>query len=139
LREGVDAIVAFLRANSGADDDAIERHLREQGLGVHAIKLIQFVPIAFTRFLYRSSGVQFAPFYVLLGPEGQAMAQRPIADEPAFGEAWRHCEEAAASGAADEYFIPIAARSGGYRAIQELVQKGSDLSGVITGPPVMSG
>jgi hypothetical protein len=138
LRAGVDAMVDFLRADPTADDEAIIRRLTDHGLSAQqATKLVQFAPIAFTRFLYRAEGVQFAPNYVVLGADGQPVAQRPVADEPAYGEAWGHCEDAAAGGAGDEYFIPIASRSGGYRAIQEFVQQGLNLSGVVTGPPVM--
>src|SRR3954464_15747634 len=128
-------MVTFLQANPAADDDDVVRHLTGRGLSEQqATKLIQFVPIAFTRFLYRLRGVQFAPNYVILGPDGQPTAQRPVADEPAYQEAWAHCEDAAAGGSDDDYFVPIAARSGGYRALQELVSKGSNLSGIITSP-----
>jgi hypothetical protein len=138
LRGGVDAMVAFLRANPTAEDDAIVRHLTGNGLAEQqAAKLVQFVPIAFTRFLYRSKCVRFAPDYVVLGADGRPAAQRPVADEPAFREAWDHCEEAVAGGAGDDYLTPVAARSGGYRAIQDFVRKGLDLASVVTGPPVM--
>jgi hypothetical protein len=137
FRRGVDAMVAFLRAHPAAADEAVAQHLTGSGLSEQqATKLIQFVPIAFTRFLYRASGVRFAPNYVVLGADGQPKAQRPIADEPAFREAWGHCEEAA-GWPGDGYFLPIAARSGGYRALQDLVEKGSDLRDIVTGPPMM--
>src|SRR4051812_24217388 len=88
LLAGVDAMVAFLRADPTADDEGIVRHLIDKGLSEpQATKLVQFVPIAFTRFLYRAQGVRFAPNYVVLGADGQPVAQRPIADEPAFREA----------------------------------------------------
>jgi hypothetical protein len=103
--------------------------------GQQAMKLVQFVPIAFTRFLYRAAGVRFAPSYVVLGPDGQPAAQRPVADQPAFREAWGHCEDAAADGAGDDYFVPIAARSGGYRALKDFVRQGLDLADVGNGPP----
>jgi hypothetical protein len=140
LRGGIDSMVAFLRVDPTVDDDAIVRHLSGDGLSKdQATKLVQFVPIAFTRFLYRSKGIRFAPNYVVLGPDGQPATQRPVAEEPAFHEAWGHCEQAAASGEGDRYFILIAARSGGYRAIRDLVEKGLDLAGIVTGPPVMMG
>jgi hypothetical protein len=140
LRKGVDAIAVFLRANPAADDNAVIRHLTTAGLSERdATKLVQFVPIAFTRFLYRSKGILFAPNYVLLGPDGKPAGERPIADEPAYREAWGHCEQAASDGQNEAYFVAIAARSGGYRAIQELMQKGANLDGIMTGPPVMWG
>jgi hypothetical protein len=138
LRAGIDALVLFFHADPPVDDDITLHHLTYNGLSEEqATKLIQFVPIAFTRFLYRDKGIQFAPNYVVLGPDGRPIAQRLIADEPAFREAWWHCEEAASRGVTEEYFVIVAARSGGYRAIQDLIRKGSNLACVVTGPPVM--
>lgn len=131
-------MVAYLQGSPRAVDDAIIRHLMGIGLSEReATKLVQFVPIAFTRFLYRMRGVQFAPTYVVLDQARQPIDERSIANEPAYGEAWTHCETAAAANSDDEYFILVAGRSGGYRALQDLVQKGSDLSRVITSPPFM--
>ncbi len=140
LRRGVDAMIDFLRADPTADDHAIVLHLTSRGMSqLQATKLVQFVPIAFTRFLYRSAGVRFAPDYVVLGPDGQPAARRPVAEEPVFREAWGHCEEAASGAAGEDYFVPIAARSGGYRALQDLIRQGSNLASVVTSPPIMMG
>ncbi|WP_157369448.1 hypothetical protein [Zavarzinella formosa] len=138
LRGGVESMVSLLRANPAADDESIACLLTGEGFTEQqATKLIQFVPVAFTRFLYRSRGVRFAPEYVVLGADARPVARRPVADEPAYREAWAHCEQAFGDGADDAYFIPIAARSGGYRAIQDLVREGSKLASIATGPPMM--
>jgi hypothetical protein len=138
LRKGVDAMVALLFGDPSAGDDAIVGHLTADGLSERqATRIVQFVPIAFTRFLYRSHGIRFAPNYVVLDAQSQPVAQRPIADEPAYREAWNHCVQAHGAGAGEDYFVAIAARSGGYQAIQELIQKGSNLRSVVTGPPCM--
>jgi hypothetical protein len=137
LRGGVNAMVVFLQANPMADDDAIVRYLSDCGVAkARATKLVQFLPIAFTRFLYRDKGVQFAPNYVVLGNDGQPLAQRLIADEPAFRAAWDYCEETKT--VSEDYFVNIAARSGGYLAIQDVLRQGSNLADIATGPPFMS-
>jgi hypothetical protein len=100
---------------------------------------VQFTPIAFTRFLFRSSGVKFAPNHVVLEQDGQPVAERPIAEEPSYREAWAHCENAAIRGVSDDYFVAIASRSGGYRPIQDLLARGLNLTGIITGPPILIG
>jgi hypothetical protein len=138
MQEAIEIAVALFQADRTAEDSAILRDLVNCGVDeATAIRLVQFVPIAFTRFLYRASGVRFAKDYIILGPDGQPSAQRPIAGEPTFREAWAHCEAAAARGVAADYFESVAARSGGYRAIQEMVQRGLNLNGVITAPPVL--
>jgi len=140
LRSGVDVMVAFVQTSPETDDDGMVRYLTERGVPEpQATKLVQFVPIAFTRFLYRSSGVKFAQNYVLLGSDGQPKSQHQVAEEPAFREAWEHCEDAAVRSVGEKYFVLVAARSGGYRALQDLLRQGSNLDGVITGPPMMFG
>jgi hypothetical protein len=140
LSEAVEITVALVQAEPGAGDSAILRDLTNCGIdGTTAVKLVQFTPIAFTRFLFRSSGVKFAPNYVVLGQDGQPEAERPIAEEPSYREAWAHCENAIRRGVSEEYFVAIASRSGGYRAIQDLLARGLNLTGIITGPPMLMG
>lgn len=138
VREAVEMVVALYCVDPAADDDEILSGLTNAGIGdTTAVRLIQFVPIAFTRFLYRTSGVQFAENYTVLNSNGQPIAQRAIAEEPVFREAWNHCEAAAAEGVASDYFESVASRSGGYRAIHDLLARGSQLNGLMTGPPFL--
>ena len=138
LSESVEIAVILIHADPTADDLAIHRDLRNCGVDeATSVRLVQFVPIVFTRFLYRESEVQFAADYVVRGPDGQPFARRPVVSEPVYQEGWGHCERAAANGAEEDYFATIAARSGGYRALQELIGQGLDLAGIITSPPIM--
>lgn len=138
-REAVEIAVVLLGSNPTADDWDVLRDLVNCGVDeATAVRLVQFVPIAFTRFLYRNSGVRFAENYVVLGPDGQPRAERPLADEPVYREAWAYCEAHAVAGAADDIH-PVAARSGGYWAIEELRRQGLGLSGMMTSPPILRG
>ncbi len=85
LTESVEIAVVLFQSDPAADDQAILRDLANCGVDeATAVRLVQFVPIAFTRFMYRASGVRFADHYVVLGGGGQPAAQRPIAEEPAL-------------------------------------------------------
>lgn len=138
LHEAVEIVVALIHADPTVDDDAILRDLADCGVDeATAVRLVQFVPIAFTRFLYRTSGVRFAENYVVLGSTGQSVAERPIAAEPVFREAWQHCETVAAGSPTDGYFESVASRSGGYRAIQDLLDRGLGLAGFLVSPPIL--
>jgi hypothetical protein len=140
LHEAVALAVAALQAPVQAEDEEIIRALTAQGVEERrAVRLVQFVPIAFCRFVFRGSGVQFADDYVVLGPDGQPAAQLPLAEDEVFREATAHCEAAAAAGQGAPYFLPVAARSGGFRAIQELMQKGARPEDIRTVPPVIRG
>jgi hypothetical protein len=134
LMAGVESLAAFLKSKPEAEDADIVRHLVGSGLLERdAIGLVRFVPIAFTRFVYRSAGVQFHPLYAILGPDQKPRAGGVIAEVPACRAAWTYCLNL------DEErdLIPIAARSGGFKAIQELVESGKDLGSIEIGPPVI--
>lgn len=138
LRAGVGQMVEFLTANPQADDEEVATHLKKQGLSeAQATKLIQFVPIAFTRFYLRESGVQFSKYYTLLDAKGQPKSHHLVAEAPAFNEAWQFCEELVAQKRDLEIIHPIAARSGGYQSLVKLQNEGKELNGMITGPPMM--
>jgi hypothetical protein len=130
--------VALFQADPSCHDSHILVSLTDCGVErLTAVRIVQFVPIAFTRFLFRDCGVRFADRFVIMGPGGQVMDQKPIAAEPAYQEAWAHCEQAASQGKQDNYFISIAARSGGYRSLMEMAHRGLNLNGVDTSPLIL--
>jgi hypothetical protein len=139
LKDAVDLAVGLIHAIPTCDDSTILDGLAGSGVDRHtAIRIVQFVQIAFTRFLFRDRGVRFADQYAIMAPGGQVLDYKPIAAEPAFRQAWAHCERVAADGLQEDYFTPIAARSGGYRSLMEMVHKGLNLNGVITSPPILT-
>lgn len=138
LRAGVEAFVAFIRAHPSVEDETVFDHLIRQGASkLQATRLVQFVPIAFTQFMYRYRGVLFSPDYGVLGASGQLIARRPVESEPAFRAAWDHCERMVAEHVGDGYFVPVAARSGVYRSLEALIRRGVDLAGVMAGPTMV--
>lgn len=140
LRDAVNMAVAALQSHAQFDDNDIIRVVMQQGVDeLQATRLVQFLPIAFCRFVFRGSAVRFAENYVILGPDGQPKAELPLRDDPVFQEAIAHCEAAAASGQSAPYFLPVAARSGGFKAVQDLLQKGARPEDILTGPPMIWG
>ena len=130
--------VAAFQTHPQADDDVIAQHLSAGGLDDEsAVTLIQFIPIAFCRFVFRGSGIQFAPTYVVMDTRGKAVGEHLLEDEPVFRETLALCEAARAEGRGSDFFLPIAARSAGYQVIQELLQKGSQPENIITSPPIL--
>jgi hypothetical protein len=130
--------VTTLLSQADLDDEEVMRFRVQQGIEEsQARRLVQFIPIVFCRFVFRGSGVQFAENYVILGPDGQPKATLPIRDDPVFQQATAFCEGATAGGQGGAYFLPVAARSGGFKAVQELLQKGARPEDIRTGPPMI--
>lgn len=138
LDDAVRTAVRILQSQVHLDDEEVVRAIVEQGVHAsQATRLVQFIPIAFCRFVFRGSGVQFAENYVVLGPDGQPADELPLRDEPVFREAMAQCEAAAAAGQRAPYFLPVAARSAGFKAIQDLLQRGSRPENILTSPPLI--
>ena len=67
ISEAVEIAVVLCQADPQVEDGAILRDLLNCDIRYAvAIRVLQFVPIAFTRFLYRSSGIQFSEEYAVL-------------------------------------------------------------------------
>jgi hypothetical protein len=138
LVDAVGIAVEALQSHAHLPDDQVIQALVERGIAAaQAVRLVQFVPIAFCRFVYRSSGIQFDENYVVVGPDGQPKGKSPLGNEPIFREATANCEIALATGEREQYFMPVAARSGGFQAITQLLQKGSTPENIRTGPPLI--
>ena len=137
-QETVTAAVAAFHAHPNADDDAIAEQLSTLGVpDAEATKLIQFVPIAFCRFVMRPSGVKFAPHYVLMDSKGRIVGQHPLDAEPVFTEALAFCDIYLAEGHDPALIVAVAARSAGYQAVMKLLADGARPQAILTSPPIM--
>jgi hypothetical protein len=56
-----------------------------------------------------------------------------------FQEATAKCEAALLAGAGQDYFMPVVARSGAFKAIQQSLQQGSKPENLRIGPPLIQG
>jgi hypothetical protein len=138
LQESIATVVSAFQTQPEAEDDTIYSFLRTQGIEeALATKLIQFVPIAFCRFIMRPSGIRFAPNYVMMDARGRQVGEFALAEEPVFQEALTYCQTALAEGQKPAFFLLVAARSAGYRVIQELLANGSRPENIITSPPIL--
>lgn len=130
--------VSHLQTYPPLDDNEIISRIEKHGIDRKtAISLLQFLPIAFTRFLYRGSGIQFPDSCIFLDETLKPFAQRTIYSIPAYVEGWKHCEWAFKVGEPEFYFELVAARSAGFKLIQDFIQKGGDLTHLKMLPPTM--
>lgn len=136
--EAVARAVAAFQSQPGADDDQIARVLEGGGLSeLLATRLIQFLPIAFARVLLMPQGVQFPDLYRVMGPKGVYLGDYPLSEEPIFTEALAAARREIEAGRGGAPYLAIAGRSGGYKAVMELVGKGSNIDGIVCSPPIL--
>jgi hypothetical protein len=130
--------VSHLQTYPPLDDDEIISRIERHGIDRKtAISLVQFLPIAFTRFLYRGSGIRFPDHCIFLDEALEPFAERNIYTIPAYVEGWKHCEWAFKVGEPELYFEFVAARSAGFQLIQDFIKEGKDITRMMMSPPMM--
>ena len=132
------AVVEF-EANLDLDDDSVIQCFLSKGVPeVLATRLLQFIPIVFTRFLYRSTPIQFAPIFGLVDEDGNVEGPFSLEFEPVYQAIHNYCDCLLRDGRTESAFEALAARSGGYKALQETINQGGSLEGVVTTPPILA-
>jgi hypothetical protein len=138
LEEAVTLAVTVFQEHAGADDDRIERELLARGVDpALAVRLIQFLPIAFCRVFLRLQGVKFPDHYIVMGPRGVHVGTYPIDQEPVYVHATAAAERELEAGRGGAPFLAVAGRSAAFNAVMKLVQDGSALDGIMCSPPIL--
>jgi hypothetical protein len=136
--EAVARAVAAFQAHPGADDDTIHAALKAGGFSeLLSTRLLQLLPIAFCRVLLSPQGVKFPDLYRVMGPKGVHLGDFPLSEEPIFTEALAAARREIEAGRGGAPYLAIAGRSGGFKAVMELVGKGSNIDGIVCAAPIL--
>ena len=101
-----------------------------------ALKLVQFVPLAFCRYMLKGTGVGFSPHYQLVESGSNKSLELCLADEPVYEEALIAAERVFASGLG-QYYYSVAGRSAEFNAINSALNAGSKLENQVCSAPVI--
>jgi hypothetical protein len=138
--------VALLRTSPDLDDEALFAQLLGKGVERRtAARLIEFLPMAYTRIAIGNSGVRFPETFDRRLQDGTTQ-QYSFSSEPIWLAALAYARSEAENGASRNELLAIAARSAEFDAIQQLLTSGSKLQHILltpallwwpeTGPPV---
>ena len=134
MREALEAALRLVSAEPTAFSDGLVDALCAQGHDRRlAMRVVEFMPLAFVRVLLAGTGVELSDRYIRAGQEGQADTERPLADEPVY----RATLDLAESGLSREELLAVAGGAAELNAINQALNAGSRPEDLTCGPPAL--
>jgi hypothetical protein len=129
----IERAIRVFSQHTGSDDAALIEALCRAGIARgKAIRLVEFMPLAFSRALLHGSGVTLSETYVRTLPDGALSPPRPLTGEPDYAEALK----AACSGVAQAEMLAVAGRCAEFQAINRALHAGAELENLECSPPI---
>jgi len=130
--------VAIIRKSSALDDLAVFNALVAEGLEAPiASRLVIFLPMVYARILFEREGVRFSDKFQSVLPDGRVSALTKFSDEPLWVESMEFARAEIASGVSSQDLLAIAGRSVEFDAANQLLNRGSKLSGITFVAPLI--
>lgn len=134
LNEQISEAVSIFRASRNLDDKGIYEVLILKGFEHRrAARLVEFLPLAYGRFLLGKSGARFSDAYQRMLPGGVS-EERPLSSEPVWNAALTFARTESENGISVENFFAVAGRSAEFQAANQLLNKGSKLENLAFTP-----
>lgn len=134
MREALEAALRLATAGPTAfDDDLVDALCAEGHDRRLAMRVVEFMPLAFVRVLLAGTGVDLSDRYIRVGQDGRADVERALADEPVY----RAALDLARSGLSREQMLAIAGGAAELNAISQALEAGSRLEDLTCGPPAL--
>ena len=125
--------VLLIRRSQGKDDRSVFGDLVRAGMSRQlAARLVEFLPMAYCRVMLQNSGVQFCNSYA-------RSSQTSVLDADAIWvAAYQFALIEVGRGVARSDLLAIAGRSAEFQAVNELLNRGSNISDVRLTAPVLA-
>lgn len=131
-------VVKLLRESQHLADDEIRKELVRQGIDPDmALRLVEFLPMAYARLVFQRSGARFSDRFKRVGRDG-TLREYVLADEPVWKPALGFAQHEIARGTPGSELVAVAARSAEFQAANELLNKGSKLKDIVFTPTVLT-
>src|SRR5215831_3446965 len=94
---------------------------------VVASRLVEFLPLAYSRLILSESGVRFCDRFQRKLADGSLSAERPLDSEPLWAEIVSFARSEKHSGITGDALLAVAGRSSEFEAVNQLANRGSKL------------
>ena len=138
MNENISKAVAIFRTSPYSEDVEVYRRLTADGVDPQvAARLVEFLPIAYSRLILASSGARFSNTFRRMLSDGTHQT-RLLSSEPVWNAAVAFALGEAERNVPGRDLIAVAAHSAEFHAANQLLQKGSKLEDLILTPPVLT-
>ena len=104
---------------------------------VVASRLVEFLPLAYSRLILSESGVRFCDRFQRKLADGSLSSERPLDSEPLWAEVVSFARAEKSSGVNGDALLAIAGRSSEFDAVNQLANRGSKLKDIALTPAVL--
>jgi len=130
--------VVILRELPNASDEEILRKLLAAGVErIVASRLVEFLPLAYSRLILSESGVRFCDRFQRKLADGSLSSERPLDSEPLWAEIVSFARSEKQSGITGDALLALAGRSSEFDAVNQLANRGSKLKDIALTPAVL--
>jgi len=138
MNEVISKAVAILRRSPNLTDESVYHALVHEGIEcILAARLVEFLPIAYSRLILANSGIRFSDTFCRRLSDG-SLQERAFSSEEVWNEATDFARAEAARGISGKDLLKIGARSAELHAVNQLLDKGSKLDNIGLTPPVLT-
>jgi hypothetical protein len=135
ITEAIRLALKFIRQSTADSDESIYEKLTAERLNPElAARLVEFLPIAYTRILLTSSGARFSNTFRRNLPDGTSR-ESEFSANPVWNAVESFAQAEIARGISQKELLGVAARSAEFDAANKLLKQGSKLSNLVFTPP----
>ena len=132
MNEAITSAVAIFRNSPQLDDESVFRALLKLGIERSlAARIVEFLPMAYCRVLFLNSGVQFSKSFTRAA---SPLKVQSLSWEPVWVFFLAYAEFEIRGGVARNELLMVAGRGAEFHAINQLLDKGSELKNVVLAP-----
>jgi hypothetical protein len=137
MLKNITQAVEILRTQTDSSDDRLITTLVEAGFDqALATRLVEFIPLAYSRVWLADSGVQFEDYYLRASADGKTYTEHMLKDVPVYREAVAAAQSEIAAGSGFDELLPIIGRCAEFKAINSALHGGSRLEDLELSAPV---
>ncbi len=137
MKEMIAKAVRIYRENPKMEDHNVCQRLVNEGIDPEiADRLVKFLPIAYTRTMFSTSGAMFPETFQQADKNGNLLPEQTFTSEPIWNEVLAYAQSDAKSGTSRQDLLAIASGSSEYKAVSQLQSKGENLGECLLTPPI---
>ncbi len=100
-------------------------------------RLLEFMPLAFSRAFVDGLGIEFGEYYIRFDPKTNKKVSKRLADEPVYTESFSFASSLISGKKAGDEFTSIVFRSSEFIAMNKAMNDGSRPEELVSSPPVL--
>ena len=138
MNEEISRAVTIFRSSPNLKDEEVFVALINRGTEKElAARLVEFLPMAYSRLILSKSGARFADTFRRNLPGGVSQ-EKPLSSEPVWGAVVSFARAEVESGVSGRDLLLVAAHGAEFHAANQLLEKGSKLDNLVFTPPVLT-